>query len=113
MRVFPTEIVIRNSEVRYRFTADYLIHGIIIPKGFETDGASVPKIFWWAFPPVEIYFGSAVVHDFQLESGVDWKSAERDFKINLKSDGVSDSRIFLMVNAVRLYGFLRGKRNIF
>jgi hypothetical protein len=39
---------------------------IVIPKGFKTDGASIPKIFWWTgwrpFDGDTIY--PAIVHDY-------------------------------------------------
>ena len=112
MKIFPTEIVIVGSKVFYRFTRDFEIHDTIIPKGFITDGATVPKIFWPAFPPVESYFGAAAVHDYHLSIGVDWKTAEQIFKKNLESDGIGKIKRFLVVNAVRVGGVLRRKRKI-
>lgn len=37
---------------------------IIVPKGFETDFASVPRPFWNIFPPDGHYTQAAVLHDF-------------------------------------------------
>lgn len=37
---------------------------IRVPKGFVTDFASVPRIFWWLFPPWGKYGKAAVVHDY-------------------------------------------------
>jgi hypothetical protein len=38
---------------------------IVIPKGFKTDGASVPRLLWWLFPPFGgDYDQAAVLHDF-------------------------------------------------
>jgi hypothetical protein len=37
---------------------------IIICKGFESDGASVPRIFWSFFPPSGQHLGAAIVHDW-------------------------------------------------
>ena len=37
---------------------------IKVPKGFVTDFASVPRIFWWLFPPWGKYGKAAVVHDY-------------------------------------------------
>jgi hypothetical protein len=36
---------------------------IIVPQGFITDFASVPRIFWNIFPPYGKYGKAAVVHD--------------------------------------------------
>ena len=36
---------------------------ITIPSDFETDLASVPRIFWALLPPVGVYEAAAVLHD--------------------------------------------------
>jgi len=36
----------------------------IVPRGFVTDLASVPRLFWSAFPPCGRYTPPAVVHDY-------------------------------------------------
>lgn len=39
--------------------------GWIIPVGFTTDGASVPRFLWWLYPPFgDDYEASAVLHDY-------------------------------------------------
>lgn len=40
-----------------------------VPKGFQTDGASVPKMFWWFLDPATELFEAAVVHDYLLSIG--------------------------------------------
>ncbi len=35
-----------------------------VPRGFVTDLASVPRLFWTAFPPCGKYTPAAVVHDY-------------------------------------------------
>jgi hypothetical protein len=37
---------------------------VTVPKGFQTDGASVPRMFWSIFPPWGIYGQAAIVHDY-------------------------------------------------
>ena len=37
---------------------------IVVPKGFRTDLASVPRIFWSIYPPFGRYNGACVVHDY-------------------------------------------------
>ena len=37
----------------------------IVPKGYTTDGASVPRIFWSLYPPYKPeWFTACVIHDF-------------------------------------------------
>ena len=37
---------------------------IVVPKGFVTDGASIPQIFWVFLPTWGSYSRAAVVHDY-------------------------------------------------
>ena len=37
---------------------------VAVPKGFQTDFASVPCIFWPILPPVGRYSKAAVIHDY-------------------------------------------------
>lgn len=41
-----------------------------VPLGFETDGASVPKVLWWILPPFGKYGQAAVVHDKLYRDGI-------------------------------------------
>ena len=42
---------------------------IITPAGFKTDFASIPRLFWWLFPPDGKYTPAAVVHDYPYKHG--------------------------------------------
>lgn len=42
---------------------------IHIPKGFETDFASIPQLFWNILPPTGQYGAAAVVHDYLYRNG--------------------------------------------
>ena len=62
-----TKISARKWKVEREFT--YRIgteegKGVTIPKGFETDFASVPRMFWLIFPPDGKYTQAAVLHDY-------------------------------------------------
>ena len=51
---------------RYGLNGQYEYNGIIVPKGFEYDGASVPRIFMFlvGFERDGIHRPAALVHDF-------------------------------------------------
>jgi hypothetical protein len=42
---------------------------VVIPVGFVTDFASIPKILWNILPPVGTYGKAAVVHDYLYRKG--------------------------------------------
>lgn len=53
---------------------------ILVPAGFVTDFASVPRVFWRLFPPTGRYGKAAVVHDFLYQfNGVPRERADRIF----------------------------------
>jgi len=41
---------------------------VIVPDGFFTDGATVPRFLWWMFPPWGVYGQAAVLHDFLCQN---------------------------------------------
>ena len=52
------------DKYRFRVYKDLSYQGIYIPKGFVTNGANIPRIFWSFFPPNSPEYLSAVVlHD--------------------------------------------------
>lgn len=69
----PKEIAKRglSTEETYGFLDADLIYvtnnglTIVIPKGFITDFASIPRAFWSILPPISpFYVKAAVIHDF-------------------------------------------------
>lgn len=40
----------------------------IVPKGFRTDLASIPKLLWAIWPPFGRYTSAAVLHDYLCEN---------------------------------------------
>lgn len=57
-----------------------------VPAGFISNGASVPRIFWWFLDPATEAFESAVMHDYALTlDGSKYKmESHKEFLKNLK-----------------------------
>lgn len=87
----------------FRYGHDYST--ITIPKGFQTDYASVPRLFWVLVPPWGNYGRAAVVHDY-LYKNQDYTRKECDdiFRDAMVSSGVKKWRISIMYRAVRWFG---------
>ena len=50
---------------RYRVAKTYTAFGVDVPAGFEFDGASVPRLFWWLLPPLSGESAeAAALHDY-------------------------------------------------
>lgn len=80
---------------------------IEVPRGFATDFASVPRLFWSAFPPCGDYTPSAVVHDYlywEQPPGIDRKSADDLLLTAMEESDVDWSSRQSIYRAVRLGG---------
>jgi len=83
---------------------------ITVPKGFKTDFASIPQIFWSLAPPDGKYTGAAIVHDYLYQKKVySRKRSDQIFLEAMKVQKVSWWRRRLMYRAVRLFGWLAWK----
>lgn len=51
------------------YQSDRLKRTLIVPNGFKTDFASIPRALWAVLPPVGGYDRAAVVHDFLYQNG--------------------------------------------
>lgn len=80
--------------------------GFLVPAGFISDGASVPRIFWPIFPPLGRYFKAALVHDYLLINGVARKPADQIFKLALHELDIKPWRVNTLYLAVRSWGIL-------
>lgn len=87
---------------------------ITVPKGFLTDGASVPKMFWSIFDPFGEYFRAAVLHDFLYSTqGCAWltrKECDDLFKEAMFNAGVPWVKRDLIYRTVRMFGGSRFRK---
>jgi len=96
----------------------YEINGfvIIVPKGFITDLASVPRILWVFFPPFGKYTRAAIIHDYLYselnDTFINRYWADKIFIFIMKEHGVSTYRRVSMYRAVRMFGEPSWKRKI-
>jgi len=61
--------VVKIGKRKWRLLEDFnfnLGESTKVPKGFETNGASVPRLFWWFLDPATELFEAATVHDYLL-----------------------------------------------
>ncbi len=84
-----------------------------VPRGFVTDGASVPRLLWrvCGHPMEAPAVAAAVMHDWDYAAGkVPRDDADRRFRENLALCGVGFARRWLFWLAVRLFGRRRYAR---
>jgi len=54
---------------KYILLEDFTYRDVIVPKGYITNGANVPRLFWNLIPPFQPRFMDAVViHDFLTDN---------------------------------------------
>jgi len=111
----------RGDSRIFQLTANFRYHSsvgtITIRKGFYTDGASVPKIFWNIFSPWGSYFSAALVHDFLYSKDssdifpvAGRKEADLIFKEAMFNAGVGWITRETVYRAVRLGGWASYKK---
>lgn len=80
---------------------------VIVPEGFITDFASVPRPFWLIFPPDGKYTAAAVVHDYLYHTQTRTrKESDLIFLEAMEVLEVPWIKRKLMYRAVRLGGWL-------
>jgi len=85
---------------------------IEVPTGFDTDYASVPRIFWSVYPPDGSYTEAAVVHDFLYdEQPCTRAEADAVFMEAMVALGVPWLRRQILHKSVRAGGWIAWRRN--
>lgn len=81
-----------------------------VPKGFETDFASVPKIFLSFLRWRDKFNKAAVVHDwFYNTKTISRKQADKIFLELMLVLGIEKYKAYIFYYIVRLFGWLRWK----
>lgn len=99
----------------YRLTHDLVISFpvgvtgeflVIVPRGFETDFASIPRSMGWLYPPDGPWAIAAVVHDwlYRRGSGVSRYYADSTFMALMECLGVPYCRRNVIYHSVRFFG---------
>ncbi|MEM0951942.1 MAG: DUF1353 domain-containing protein [Cyanobacteria bacterium P01_H01_bin.74] len=137
---FITEGLYRIEEAyTYEWTVTNTHYKLVVPKGFETDIASVPRWAWSTFGilPDGLHRGAAILHDMLYRSnkpkGVrlknyyfkrdilgNWENishvlwhrenCDRLFMRVMKQAGVKPWKRWLMFKALRLFGWIGWQR---
>jgi hypothetical protein len=98
--------LIPTHDNKYVLLENYKYKDVIVPKGFITNGADVPRLLWNWMPPFKPKFMAAVViHDYLTELG-NYKKADSYFKELLYNTEKSFTT-FSMWLGVRIYHKIR------
>jgi hypothetical protein len=103
----------RRGELLDDFVFDSPTMGrLVVEKGFDTDYASVPRIFWAIYPPDGAYTDAAVVHDWAYwYQTMTREEADNVFLEAMAALGIPWLRRHILHKAVRAGGWLAWKTN--
>lgn len=102
--------------VMYDYRIDFGGKTFMIKRGFESDGASVPRFFWRImFPNTDTTASTAgICHDWiYREQPSDWTRAwaDRMFLCKLLEAGMNVNKAILAYRMVRLFGWVAWNSN--
>lgn len=86
----------------------YLDKGIqrCIPRGFVTDFASIPRLFWNIMSPTELGDVGPIKHDYVYRLGTGTRAqADKQFLHDMKLDGISWWKRSTAYSMVRAFGW--------
>lgn len=88
---------------------------IVIPNGFRSDGASVPRVLWSFLPTIGRYLAAAFLHDYLYTllrtrtphpQVTTRRQADHEFYVAMKVLGVGPITRIVMWGAVRCFGWI-------
>lgn len=91
---------------KFRVYKDFKCYGYVVPAGFVTNGANIPRVFWSLFPPNSPEYLSAVVlHDYMCAKRdvFTYEEADEMFHIAMLEIGVSKWKADLFYFWVKWY----------
>lgn len=109
-RVVVKPIDKNKFELAFEYKYESKNQTIIIPKGFVTNGANIPRIFWSFFPPNSPeYLSAVVIHDFlylQAKKSKKYQDAvlaDEIFKEALRTLQVANYKIKIFYFSCKIY----------
>ena len=99
-------IVKPYSKDRFEVVEEFRYGLIVVPVGFKTNGANIPRVFWSLFPPNSPEYLSAVVlHDYMCANVGEYgyEKADRYFYDAMLEIGVSKWKAKLFYFWVKWY----------
>lgn len=87
-------------------------NAVVVPTGFVTDFASIPRVFWSLLRPDGEYAYAAVIHDFLYwtQSG-SREDADKILRFAMQDFGVGEATMTTIYDAVRIGGGSAWKEN--
>jgi hypothetical protein len=97
--------VVDGGEITWTPNSGQQYKSVVVPEGFVTDLASIPRVFWQIIRPEGRHAYAAVVHDYLYWTQTRTRAeADMIFKIALQDSKVSSETVEALHLAVRRFG---------
>lgn len=107
MSVIRRPILKPVGKDRFELVEPYEWRNVHIPRGFRTNGADIPRVFWSLYPPNSPeYLSAVVIHDYLCEKATckrDFLRADLALRRAMLDLGVRRSKAWVFFVACRLY----------
>jgi hypothetical protein len=78
---------------------------VLVPKGFVTDLASIPRVFWSLLRPDGEYAYSAIIHDYMYwMQNTSRETSDQVFRLGMQDFDIDSATVLTIYEAVRLGG---------
>lgn len=102
---FRDEIYILNSEINWQPNTTSSLSRVTVPRGFVTDLASIPRVFFSLFRPDGTYAYAAILHDYLYwEQRISRRDANKVFFQAMDDLRISPLQRRLLFDAVEYFG---------
>ena len=97
------DVIVHPVSNGWKVVKEIVYKDLIIPVGFYTNGANIPKILWSLIPPNDpMSFPAVVVHDYLCDA-LQFEKADDYLEEILISSDVSKWKRISIVSGVRFY----------
>lgn len=97
--------VVDGGQIRWTPNSGQKYQKVVVPRGFVTDLASIPRAFWQILRPEGRHAYAAVVHDYLYwTQSRSREEADTIFKFALQDSKVSSETVEALYVAVRTFG---------
>jgi len=100
----------KANKSKWKLTKDLVMLNSTVPKGFISDGVSIPFLLFFMAKPTGTLFEPAILHDFllsELQPGESRKEADLEFYSEMRRYGASFVVSKSLFYTVRIFGKLK------
>jgi len=92
---------------RYVLLEDFIYKDVVVPKGYITNGADIPRLFWTIWPPNRSeYLPAVVIHDYLCDAEL-YPKADKYFEEILNILKVNRITVLFFTHFVKIYHRIR------